>query len=212
MKILTLDGNGDELTQRSSEYRKKNVYDIHFAGHDVTHLGATQPPIRSLVSEEAKKAGLKFITGASHGSEGKSYTGNSAEVLYTVDGYEKEEVSGKIVHFLSCGVGGELGPNMVDKGCLAFFGYKDDFSLKGEAADIFLECDSAIDIGLLQGLTAGEVFDQVIALFNQRIAELRKSKKNYAAMWLRFNRDSLCAPSRNTDGNRPWGDVSARLS
>lgn len=208
MKILTLDADHDELTRRSSRYRREKVYTTHFGGHQVTHFNAAAPPpLRNLVRDAAKTEGLQLITGAGHGMESRAYTCNSNEVLYLVDDYDAEEVSGKIVHLLSCGVGSELGPNMVEKGCRAFFGYSEDFSLIDEAADVFLECDSAIDIGLIQGLTAGEVYERVVALFKQRIEEFRQKRQHYFAAWLLFNLESLCAPSKN----QKWGDVNARL-
>lgn len=205
--ILALDANTDEVTQRSFKYRRDNVYDTHFAGHNVTQFVAVPPPIRKLVMQEAKKPGLQFITGAGHGNDSVAYTGNSGEVLYQVDEYEAEEVSGKIVHLLSCGIGTELGQDMVNKGCRAFFGYSENFSLKDEAADVFLECDAAIDIGFIEGLTAKEVYERVVALFNQKIELLRQNQQFYAAIWLRFNRDSLCAPSVDSR----WGDENASL-
>ncbi|MBV8858743.1 MAG: hypothetical protein JOZ02_17565 [Acidobacteria bacterium] len=208
MKILTLDSHTDELTLRSSDYRQKNVYQTHFSTHEVTHFDDVPPPkLRERVNALAKETGLQLITGAGHGMQSKAYTGNSFGVLYEVGKYEKDEVNGKIVHFLSCGIGGQLGPDMVTNGCRAFFGYSEDFSLIDEAAEFFFECDSAIDIGLIEGLTADEVYNKVVALFNQRIDELRQKQQNYAAIWLSFNLESLCAPSLN----KKWGDKDARL-
>lgn len=210
MKVLALDSNSDELTQRASEYRKQHVYPyMEMKGHAVTRFDAIPPPkLRGLISVEAQRPGLKYMTGAGHGLEEKAFTGNSQDELYSVGNFETVEVTGKIVHFLSCGIGGTLGAEMVDKGCLAFFGYQENFAFFAEAADIFFECDSEIDRAFADGETARDVYDRAVRLFDRRIEELRSQQKFFLASWLRFNRNNLCAPSLDEER---WGDPDAKL-
>jgi hypothetical protein len=209
MKVLALDSNSDALTRRGSEYRKEHVYPhLEELGVDITRFEATPPPLlRELVKAEATKPGLNYITGVGHGKENISYTGNSGDELYSIGRYDAEEVTGKIVHFLSCGIGSLLGTDLVEKGCVAFFGYKENFAFLDDVADTFFECDSEIDRLFADGMTAEVVFNSVIDLFTQRIRQLRNEKKPYQATWLRFNRDSLCAPSRDAK----WGNPNAKL-
>jgi hypothetical protein len=209
MTILALDSTSDSLTRRASEYREANVYP-HFTalGHAVTRFTAIPPPsLRPLVKAEATKAGLKYLTGVGHGDSNIAFTGNSMDEIFGVGGYDPEEVRGKIVHFLSCGIGDTLGRDLVKNGCTAFFGYKENFALLDDVADIFFECDSEIDRAFAEGEDAQAVFDRVIGVFDRHIRELRAQKKNYQASWLRFNRRSLCAPSKDV----AWGDPQAKL-
>lgn len=204
MVVLALDSNSDPLTRRAAAYRETNVYP-HFTdfGHTVTRFAATPPPsLRKLVKGEATKAGLKYMTGVGHGVENTAFTGNSNDEIYGIGNYDPTEVQGKIVHFLSCGLGNTLGPDLVDNGCAAFFGYGENFTFPDEMADIFFECDSEIDRAFAEGETAQVVSDRVLNVFNRHINALRNANKNYAASLLRLNRDSLCV----------LGDLAAKLT
>ena len=81
------------------------------------------------------------------------------------------------MHFSSCETAANLGPDFVKNGCLAFFGYDEDFVFTMADRDIFFECDSEIDLAFADGLTAAEVYDRVGKLFAKRVADFRVQGK-----------------------------------
>ena len=95
----------------------------------------------------------------------------------------------------------------VQNGCLAYFGYNEDFIVLMHVSDAFFDCDSEIDRAFADGFTVEEVYDRVIAYYNQKILELKEGKHYDAVVALEYNRDHLCAPSVNAK----WGDRKARI-
>ena len=163
---------------------------------------------RYYVADEAAKEGLQYITGVGHGFP-DTYTGDYLEPVFQVGHYEAAEVEGKIVHLLSCQSGLQLGPDFVIHGCRAFFGYDVNFSFPTkEKQEVFFECDSEIDKGFADGLTAQQVYERTIALYNERIEALDAEDDLDNAALLETNRDHLRCPS---SGGKKWGDTSARL-
>ncbi len=122
------------------------------------------------------------------------------------------EVSGKVAHFLSCLTAQQLGPDFVAHGCRAYFGYDQNFVVVfGGYENYFFECDSAIDLGFADGLTAAEVYNKAAALYQQRAAELRATGTSggiYGANVLEYDLAHLQCPST---GAR-WRDKNAKLA
>lgn len=204
--VLAVDSNFEFVTQLGFEYRDKNVYP--FLEQKGFRIQRCQGALarRLYVAPEARKPGVDYITGVGHGSY-DSYTGDFYDSIFSVGNYSQEESQGKIVHFISCETARDLGPDFVLHGCRAYFGYDENFSFQPDDADIFFECDSEVDRGFAQGLTAGQVYDRVIALFNKHIAAFRAAGQEFKAGTLEFDRDHLRAPSSGPQ----WGDVNARL-
>jgi hypothetical protein len=117
----------------------------------------------------------------------------------------------KIVHFLSCQTAENLGPDFVDNGCRAYFGYDVDFmwphGAPRKVIETFLECDSAIDRAFAEGLTAGQVYDQTRALYDKHIARFQAERHPYYASMLKVDRNHLRCPSSGPQ----WGDLNAKL-
>src|SRR5260370_22998873 len=121
----------------------------------------------------------------------------------------EEESQEKIVHFLSCETGRNLGPDFVAHGCRAYFGYDENFTFVMSDATFFFECDSEIDLAFADGMTAAHVYDRVINLYNQRIANFRAAGKLREASFLEFDRNHLRAPfSWPQWGEQNWNDGS----
>ena len=97
--------------------------------------------------------------------------------------------------------------SFVNNGCLAYFGYNENFTVYMHISDAFFDCDSEIDRAFADGLTAEEVYKRVIAYYNQKISELKNGHHYEAAAGLQSNRDRLCAPSVNAK----WGDKKAKI-
>lgn len=120
---------------------------------------------RIYVAPEAVRQDIVYITGIGHGSY-TTYTGDHYDPIFDIGHYQLDEALNKIVHFLSCQTAAQLGPDFVNHSCLAYFGYDENFTLNMDYADVFFQCDSEIDRAFADGLTAGDVYDRVIALFN----------------------------------------------
>ena len=204
--ILVVDSNHDDVTEITYQYRNQHVYPyLESRGFSLVRCQG-QSARRENVAPEACRDDIVYITGAGHGSD-TTYTGNDNSPIFEVSNYQPEESDGKVVHLLSCQTAAELGPNFVIHGCRAYFGYDGIFTFHLDFADIFLECDSEIDRAFADGLTAEEVHNRVMALYNQRISELESEGKDDIASMLEHDRDHLCTPSVDSR----WGDRQARI-
>ena len=103
-----------------------------------------------------------------------------------------------------------LGPDFVTNGCRAYFGYSDEFTYPPILAEVFFECDSEIDRGFADGLTAAAVFKKVIARFQKHVARLKSTGDGgdlFNASVLEVDLRLLRAPSTGNE----YGDTNAKL-
>jgi hypothetical protein len=204
--VLAIDSNFEPFTKAAFDYRQKHVYPyLEAKGF---HVKRFQGPLarRYYAAPAARRPNVDYLTGVGHGTY-DTFTGDYYDPIFSVGNYSQDEVQGKIVHLLSCGAARALGPDFIDHGCLAFFGYDENFIYHQEEADVFFECDSEIDLAIADGLTAEKVYERVIKKYDQRIAEMRSAGKLYIAAVLEFDRDHLRAPSSAA----MWGDPEAKL-
>lgn len=204
--VLAIDSNYEPATKAAFDYREKHVYpQLSAAGFAVSKL---QGPLarRAYAANAAKVPGTVYITGVGHGSY-DTYTGHWYDPVFRIGNYDAHESTGKIVHLLSCQTGRDLGPDFVRNGCLAYFGYDEDFVFDVKNTDVFFECDSEIDLAFAAGLTAAQVYDRVIALFNDHILAAENAGQLYTASLLEEDRDRLRAPASGA----AWGQGTARL-
>lgn len=204
--VLAIDSNYEPVTKAAYAYREKNVYPYLLkCGLAVNKL---QGPLarRSYVAPEAAKPEVDYLTGVGHGNY-DLYTGHFGDPIFRIGYYQPEEAAGKIVHFLSCQTGQRLGVDFVKHGCQAYFGYDENFTFLPDYSATFFECDSEIDHGFADGLTAGQVYARTRALYEKRIAELLAKGSGYVAATLKFDLDHLRSPS---DGPS-WGSQAAKL-
>ena len=207
---LGIEADWEDLTRAALAYRDQFVYPyLRSRGFRVDLYRAAQAE-RHYVAPEAARPNVLYITGCGHGDVAV-FTGYYNHPVFQVGGYASPEVRGKIVHLLSCLTAQQLGPDLVDHGCRAYFGYDQEFLVaSGDHASYFFECDAEIDRALTEGLTAGQAYDRASRLYQQRAAELRAAGTSggiYAANVLEYNLAHLQCPST---GAR-WGDVDARL-
>lgn len=207
--VVAIDADFEPITAAPSAYRQQKVYP--FMEQQGFKIVRCRGPLarRVDVAPQVVKPGVIYLTGVGHGFP-SSYTGDNFDPIFTEGSYSPQEVRGKVVHFFSCQTAGQLGPDFVKNGCLAYFGYSENFSYQPDFADLFFECDSEIDRAFAEGLTADEVYRRVIALFNQHIAQLKATGDNgdlFKASILETDRDLLRAPSLGTQ----FGDPQARI-
>jgi hypothetical protein len=204
--FIAIDSSYAADIQAASSYREKYVYPVYQS------KGFAMSPFfgplarRGFVAPAAMAQGVSLLTGAGHGTY-SSFIGFNFETIYAVDGYSPQEVSGKIVHFLSCENAQQLGPNFVQNGCLAFIGYDENFTFDPDSPDSFFKCDAQIDDGLANGLKVGDAVAQAVDLFRQTIADLRAQGNARTASMLEVNLSHLRSP---LDGSQ-WGDPDAVL-
>ncbi len=162
---------------------------------------------RIYAAPKARQPGVAYITGVGHGFY-PTYTGHFYDPVFQVGNYSAVESAGKIVHFLSCETARDLGPDLVRNGCLAYFGYDEDFVFTTADQNVFFECDSEIDLAFADGLTAAAAYDRVKDRFTQRAADFRAQGKQNEAATLELDLDRLRCPS---SGGIAWGDAKAKL-
>lgn len=204
--VVGIDANHEEVTKAAYDYRQAHVYPyVLEKGYTLVRLQG-QLAYRVYVVAEVVKPAVDYLTGVGHGNY-DVYTGQYNNPLFQVGHYAPAEAMGKIVHFLSCETAARLGPDFVKNGCRAYFGYDENFTFVMAHANIFFECDSEIDRAFCDGLTAAQVHERVIGLYNKRITELRQAGSLYVAATLEYDRDHL----RNPVTGAQWGDPNAKL-
>jgi hypothetical protein len=207
LRVLAVDSNYEPVTKAAFDYRQAKVYPyLESKGFTLIRCQGLLAR-RIYVAPEARRTDVVYITGVGHGSY-TTYTGDHYDAVFEVGQYHSDEAAEKIVHLLSCQTAAELGPDFVQDGCRAYLGYDENFTFYMAFADTFFECDSEIDRGFADGLTADEVYQRVIALFNQRIADLENAGHDYVASVLEYDRDHLMAPSVDAR----WGDPAAQIA
>jgi hypothetical protein len=209
-QALCIDADFEPVTHAGYSHRFSYLYpklknmniDLVFcSGPDDTRLN---------VASHAAVPTVAYVTGEGHGGPA-SYQGQDYGLIFAVGGYQASEVRGKIAHFLSCRTAIQLGQDMVAKGCRAFFGYDFDFSYHPDFADVSLTCDSEIDLGFADRMTAAQVYARVKDRFVKTAADLRAiggDPANRAAAAVETNFSHLVCP---TSGGPKWGDESAKV-
>lgn len=207
--VLAIDANFEPVVKAPFDYREKNVYP-YFEQKGFTVVRRQGPSARRAeVAPQARKPNVVYLTGVGHGFR-NSYTGDNMTPIFSKNHFSPEESRGKIVHFLSCETAAGLGPSFVTNGCRAYFGYSDNFTYPPSLAEVFFECDSEIDRAFADGLTADEVFKNVMARFQQHIDRLKSTGDGgdlFNAAVLEVDLRLLRAPSTGSD----YGDPQAKL-
>jgi hypothetical protein len=207
LQVLAVDADFEPITLAAYTYRQQNVYPyIEGKGWQLQRCQEALAK-RSYVAPAASKSGVVYITGVGHGKYDQ-FTGQYFDVIFSIGNYSQDESKSKIVHLLSCETARDLGPDFVKNGCLAYFGYDEDFTFQMDDANVFFECDAEIDRGFADGQTAADVYTRAISVFNQKIAQFRANGSNYKAAQLEYDRDHLRAPASGSQ----WGSPSAKLS
>jgi len=215
---LCIDVDADSETRPLYRYRQASVYPG--LQQNVSLLRAHgAAATRSNVAALAAGANLRYLTGSGHGTA-DAFNDGFNRPIFRVGEYDPREVSGRIVHLLTCESAQTLGPDFVSNGCLAFFGYAVEFvySPYPDLADLFFDADAEIDRALIAGRTAAEALAAAVTRFQVHTdwleAQARRETDAYrkevllwTAMALEFNRDNLRGPTAN---DPTWGrpDVS----
>ncbi len=208
--ILAIDAAGqDAETKTVFTYREKHVYPYLLRQKlRITRLQGSKAS-RANVASEARRDGVQFITGSGHGTETK-FRGHSGEAVFEIGKYNSDEVKNRIIHLMSCRSGKKLGPDMVKKGGLAFFGYSDDLTILERHKEILYECDAEIDKGLAEGLMVAAVHQRAVAIFEahiDRLTAMEHQEDSDGARYLAADLDFFRTPVVDPR----FGDATARL-
>jgi hypothetical protein len=124
---------------------------------------------------------VAFLTASGHGSsDGVAFVAELGRDLLHSHLYHRTKFNRKIVHLFACDTAKNLGHDLVGPaldgtGVSAFFGYDADFCFAQEynedfdAAGMFIDCDSAMDLALADGATAQQAFAKGVKAFNDLI-------------------------------------------
>jgi hypothetical protein len=150
---------------------------------------------------------VAFLTASGHGTDdGNSFVREWNDDLLVAGGlYDRKAFDRKIVHLFACATAENLGPDMVGPdihdgtGLKAFIGYNAAFSFAANyqqdqnAAQMLVDCDSAIDLALADGQTPDQALACAANAFNALINEWQfdRSKKTLVDL-VRQDRDALC--------------------
>lgn len=207
-QAVAVDSVADKLTSLCAIHRSKTVYQ-YMADRNIGLIDCRgQNARRSYVVPRIIDPNVKYITGTAHGLP-DLYSGSNGSFLFQVSQNASNEVEGKIIHFMACKTARNLGPDLVSKGCWAFFGYWDDFMFPpGPPGDIsvVLDCDAEIDRAFADRLTAQQVMQRVRDYYKMQIS---MAGGNAALVgYLQYNYNILRSPALGLT----WGDPQARLS
>lgn len=190
------------ITKHAANYRKRHMrFAIRIIPTVLTGPNDTRPNFAAA----CKRPKVVYITGVGHGSP-TVYTGYRHSRLWVACKYDPAEVKGKIIHLLSCKTARELGPDLVQKGACAYFGYFENFTITWNHPDVFWKCDLAIDIALGRGLNATQAAQVTLRVYNGWISRMR-GIHGPTATWLTWDRDALRSPLHG----RQYGDNACTL-
>lgn len=196
-KIIAIDSNWEPVTEAGYKYRQANVYPVfRNQGYEIVKAQGVNANRDYVKSRLMTIKNLRYITGVGHGNY-ELYTGQDPHIIFKVgeEGYDKKEVDNRVVHLLSCRTARYLGPDFVKNGCLAFFGYDENFAFSWGYEEIFFRCDSEIDFSFAKGFNAKQVYDKTRIIYTDAIDALNDEGNYYVAAILQDDLDILRCPS-----------------
>ncbi len=210
LNILEVESNYESVTYIGYEFRVKKYVHPYFLEKDYNTLTLFEnDATREKFSVYCLLPDVAYISVFGHGYD-NLVTGQHGETLWQVGSYDPGEAQGKIIYLMSCLTARRLGPDLVDKGARAYFGYEENFTfmhmpsitdpLDDPIADVFFQCNSQVDRLVADGLPAGRVFDATKQLFREKYEEYLATDSD-VAMTLLHDHDCF----------RMYGNIEASL-
>lgn len=202
-RVVFCENTTDGVTTPAANYRIANVHSVFAArGFEVVSLEGVND-VRASFIPEAKNSRTVYISGVGHGSY-TTYTGDQFNPILNVGAYDGAEVSGKVLHLLSCETGRTLCPDTVSHGAKAAVGYDENFVFDWTNANLYWQCDSQFDISMANGKTCAEAIADTVAKYNAAIASVPGTS---TAATLLSDRDLLRSPVSGA----AWGNQAQRI-
>ncbi len=206
-KIAAIDSNWEPATKAAFDFRQINVYPIFKTANFKIIKNQGNNANRSSVKDSLVcYKNIRYITGVGHGNY-NLYTGHNGTIIFKIGGYLTKEVKDRVIHLLSCRTAKDLGPDFVKKGCLAFFGYIENFTFYWGYEEIFFRCDSEIDLVFASGSNAKKVYENTKKVYEDAIDALNTEGYYYITAILQEDLDILRCPSIGSQ----WGNENATI-
>jgi hypothetical protein len=210
LSILEVEANYESVTYIGYKFRVEKYVSPYFLQSDYNVLTLFgDDATRDKFAPYCKLPDVVYISGFGHGHDNR-FGGQHGEILWEVDSYDPTEVQDKIIYLMSCRTAKELGPDLVYEGAKAYFGYEDNFvflhiptitdPLQDPIADVFFQCSSNVDRRLVDGQSAGTVYDETKEMFREKYEQYLATEPDVAMTLLH---DLNCF--------RMFGDQDARL-
>lgn len=201
--VIFCENTTDSVTQEAATYRKNNVHPVFTKqGYKIISLEGIHDTRVDFVNELSKKR-VVYISGIGHGSY-TTYTGHLFNNILSVGAYNNSEVSGKLLHLLSCETGRDLGPNTVNNGAKGYAGYTENFIFDFKNSSKYWPCDSQIDISLALGRTFEQAINDAYTKYDAAISSVPGT---ITASYLLNDKNLLRSP---VSGNA-WGSKVAKI-
>lgn len=206
-RIVAVEARHDTPTTAAFDYRDRTLYQSAGAVPPGA-LRVLRGPLagRDRVAATLLTENPRLLTAVGHG-DGDTMMGFGRETLFEPGIHDAAEVAGRIVHLLACETAQKLGTHLVRQGARAFLGYERVVMLHDEVFEAFMECDTAIDLSLLDGDTVRQAHERAHDLFNRHIDRFKAAGNLLQAAVMTTHRNSLKSPV--TDSR--LGDASATL-
>lgn len=176
----------------------------------LTWRGGTRQQLHGNNAVDSKFEGVtrsfdpSLVVGCGHGNSDiftGQYIAGGYSVLLTTD--NAGLMAGRVVYLLSCLTAQSLGPEMVNKGTVAYAGYNQPFvwtvvdpsyPAMDRLAAPFGRASTAFPKVIVGGATVREAREKAIEVFNQEIERWERSADPYArevVKWLLWDRDAF---------------------
>jgi hypothetical protein len=193
--VLAIEATDQPEFAGAWQYRNGVITLLNQQGYGVTVEDGTNA-VSEVVSPIAADPtqNITFISGVGHGTA-NSFLGFARQPVFQINQYDPEVVENKIIHLTSCDTGDSLGPDFVQNGCIAFFGYSSLVSWNDDTtAAGWFECDAAIDVVLANGGSAQDAHGAAVKAFSDKINALRNANNGAGADCLEAILSCLCSP------------------
>lgn len=208
MIAVCIDSNADVVADAVAKWRDANTYPLLLTnGFSLRRLKESMSN-RDYLEQELLLTDVTYLSGSGHGLDDE-FQGSDNLPALKVGQYKKVEVTGRVVHLLSCRTALLLGRDLVKNGCIAFFGYDMPFSFYYEFIDQFMSPNKLIDEMISQGHTAQSVHEAVVVEYERIINSLKTSGASVVVIAdMETNLNHFCSPSKDAK----WGNPMARIT
>ena len=203
-EIVCFDADHDVASKLVADWRHRKLYPT--LKKNILELRGNMA-IRHYLKEALNNKGVAYFSASGHG-EPEGILGNDGDFALQAGNYNPEEVSGKIIHLLSCDTAQTLGSDCVANGYIAFFGYDFPFTFHGRYLDEFMAPDAEVDVAISNEESVEIAHNNAVKMFEHMEAKLLKAKADFSVIGdLMTNKAHFCSAVKHPR----WGDPSCTI-